>query len=234
MNIGLIIAGGVGARMHMTTPKQFISVKGKPIIVYTIEAFQKNDSIDAIGIVCLRGWEDVVWKYVKKYKLDKVKWLTLGGDTGMESLRNGMEMLRENCDPNDIIVIHDAVRPLISDDIINANIAGVVQHGTAITCVPCTEALLRSDNFETSREVVDRDLIQRTQTPQSLRLSKFIWAHEQAQKQGIVNTVATCTLLCELGEEVYIVRGEGTNFKITTREDIKLMEAYLTCEEGKK
>lgn len=234
MNIGLIIAGGVGARMHMTTPKQFITVKGKPILVYTLEAFQKNEAIDAIGIVCLRGWEEVVWKYVRKYNLNKVKWLTLGGVTGMESLRNGMEMLRSHCDPNDVIVIHDAVRPLISDDIINANIAGVNRYGTAVTCVPCTEALLRSENAETSNEVVDRDLIQRTQTPQSLRLSKFIWAHEEAQKRGITNTVATCTLLCELGEEVHIVMGEGTNFKITTREDIELMDAYLTCREKKK
>jgi len=224
----------VGARMKMTTPKQFLSVKGKPILVYTLEAFQRNEAIDAIGVVCLRGWEDVVWKYVRKYNLSKVKWLTLGGNTGMESLRNGMEMLREHCNPDDVIVIHDAVRPLISDNIINANIAGVHRHGTAVTCVPCTEALLRSEDSETSCEVVDRDLIQRTQTPQSLRLSKFVWAHEEAQKRGITNTVATCTLLCELGEEVHIVMGEGTNFKITSREDIELMDAYLTCMEKRR
>ena len=234
MNIGLIIAGGVGARMNMTTPKQFVMVKGKPILVYTLEAFQRNESIDAIGVVCLSGWEDVVWKYVNKYNLSKVKWLTMGGDTGMQSLRNGMNMLREHCDPDDTIIIHDAVRPLISDDIINANIAGVKQYGTAVTCIPCTEALLKSDDAETSCEVVDRDMIQRTQTPQSLKLSKFIWAHEEAQKKNIVNTVATCTLLCELGETVHIVMGEGTNFKITTREDIALMEAYLTCMEKTK
>lgn len=234
MNVGLIIAGGVGARMHMTTPKQFVMVKGKPILVYTLEAFQKNEAIDAIGVVCLSGWEEVVWKYVKKYNLDKVKWLTLGGSTGMESLRNGMKMLREHCDDDDVIVIHDAVRPLVSDDIINANIAGVKQYGTAVTCVPCTEALLESADGETSGKVIDRDLIQRTQTPQSLRMSKFEWAHEEAIKKGIENTVATCTLLCELGESVHIVLGEGTNFKITTREDIDLMEAYLTCMEKNK
>ncbi|MCD8119012.1 MAG: 2-C-methyl-D-erythritol 4-phosphate cytidylyltransferase [Lachnospiraceae bacterium] len=234
MNVGLIIAGGVGARMQSVTPKQFIMVRNKPILVYTLEAFQRNEAIDAIGVVCLSGWEEVVWKYARKYKLDKLKWLTLGGATGMESLRNGMEMLKTHCKPDDVIVIHDAVRPLVSDDIINANIASVKKYGTAVTCVPCTEALLRSEDSITSGEVVDRDLIQRTQTPQSLKLSKFVEIHEEAQKRGITNTVATCTLLCELGETVHIVLGEGTNFKITTREDIELMEAYLICQEMRK
>lgn len=231
MNIGLVIAGGVGARMNNTTPKQFIVVKGKPIIIYTLEAFQNNSSIDSIAVVCLKGWEDILRKYVRKYGITKLKWIIPGGATGMESLRNGMEALRADCDKNDIIVIHDAVRPLLSDDIINANIAGVVEFGTAITSIPCTEALLYSDNKETSDKVVDRNLIWRTQTPQSLRLEKFVWAHEEAKKRGITDTVATCTLLVELGETVHFVLGQNSNFKITTAEDIALLEAYLTQRE---
>ena len=230
MNIGLIIAGGVGRRMHMTTPKQFIAVNGKPIIVYTLEAFQYNEMIDAIAVVCLRGWENIVWKYVEKYSLTKVRWITEGGDTGMHSLYNGMDLLRSVANPEDIIIIHDAVRPLISDNIINANIAGVEEFGNAITCIPTTEALLATEDGLTSTEVVDRNKIQRTQTPQSLYLSKFIWCHEEAKKRGIKDTVATCTLLVELGETVHFVLGEGTNFKITTQEDIDLMEAYLDCK----
>ncbi len=227
MNVALIIAGGVGARMKMDTPKQFISVKGKPIIVYTLEAFQKNESIDAIAVVCLEGWEDILMTYANKYGIDKLKWITKGGDSGFHSLRNGMLLLKENCDPNDVIVIHDAVRPLVTDDIINANIAGVVQNGTAITVIPTTEALLYSEDSEKSSKVVDRKLVWRTQTPQSLRLSKFIWAHEEAIAKGFTDTVATCTLLVELGEEVHFVLGDGTNFKITSKEDIDLLEAYL-------
>lgn len=234
MNIGLVIAGGVGARMNNTTPKQFIAVKGKPIIIYTLEAFQNNSSIDYIAVVCLKGWEDILRKYALKYNITKLKWITQGGDTGMESLRNGMKILRDNCNEDDIIVIHDAVRPLLSDDIINANIAGVVETGTAITSIPCTEALLYSEDKETSSKVVDRNLIWRTQTPQSLRLSKFIWAHEEAIKRGITDTVATCTLLVELGETVNFVLGQNDNFKITTAEDIGLLEAYLTAREKKK
>ena len=231
MNIGLVIAGGIGARMNNTTPKQFIVVKGKPIIIYTLEAFQNNSSIDAIAVVCLKGWEDILKNYCSRYGITKLKWVIPGGATGLESLRNGMEALKTNCDGNDIVVIHDAVRPLLSDDIINANIAGVVEFGTAITSIPCTEALMYSADRETSDKVVDRDLIWRTQTPQSLRLSKFIWAHEEAKKRGISNTVATCTLLVELGETVHFVLGQNSNFKITTAEDIELFEAFLTQRE---
>ena len=231
MNIGLVIAGGVGARMNNTTPKQFIAVRGKPIIVYTLEAFQNNSSVDAIAVVCLKGWEDILRKYAQKFNITKLKWIASGGDTGMESLRNGMSILRDNCDEDDIVIIHDAVRPLLSDDIINANIAGVHEFGSAITSIPATEALLYSEDKETSSKVIDRSLVWRTQTPHSLTLGKFIWAHEEALKRGITDTVATCTLLVELGETVHFVLGQGTNFKITTPEDIDLLEAYLIQRE---
>ncbi|MFR5875570.1 MAG: 2-C-methyl-D-erythritol 4-phosphate cytidylyltransferase [Eubacterium sp.] len=234
MNIGLIIAGGVGSRMKAKIPKQFMKVEGKEVIFYTLEAFQNNRDIDAIAVVCLHGWEDVLIRGAKEYGITKMleqpdNGIVHGGDTGMHSLRNGMLYLKEHYDNDSIIVIHDAVRPLISQDIITANIVGVKRHGTAITTVPTTEALLQvtEDNPDNSSVVVDRQYIARTQTPQSLRLEKFIWAHEEAVKRGITDTVATCTLLVELGESVHLILGEGTNFKITTQEDIDLMKAYL-------
>ena len=233
-NIGLIIAGGVGARMNAKIPKQFMCVEGKEVIFYTLEAFQKNRNIDAIVVVCLQGWEDSLISGAEKYGITKMlklpdKGIVAGGDTGMHSLRNGMMYLKKNFNHESIVVIHDAVRPLISQDIINSNIAGVKQFGTAITTVPATEALLQTseDTPDDSCKVVDRKYIARTQTPQSLRLSKFIWAHEEAIKRDIKDTVATCTLLVELGETVHLILGEGTNFKITTQEDIDLMIAYL-------
>lgn len=240
MNIGLIIAGGVGSRMKAKIPKQFMKVEGKEVIFYTLEAFQNNRDIDAIAVVCLHGWEDVLLRGAKEYGITKMinqpdNGIIGGGDTGMHSLRNGMLYLKEHYDNDSIIVIHDAVRPLISQDIITANIAGVMRHGTAITTVPTTEALLQvtEDNPDNSSVVVDRQFIARTQTPQSLRLDKFIWAHEEAVKQGITDTVATCTLLVELGESVHLILGEGTNFKITTQEDIDLMKAYLNMWHNK-
>ncbi len=226
-NIGLIIAGGTGQRMKMNVPKQFIKVLGKPIIIYTLEAFEKNKHIDEIVVVCLELWQEKLKKWAEEYGITKLTHIVPGGKTGMESLRNGMQVLKDNYDENDIAVIHDAVRPLISDAIIDTNIEGVKEFGTAITCVPTTEALLQSEDMINSDKVVDRNLIARTQTPQSLRIGKFAWAHEEAQKRGIKDTVATCTLLIELGESVHIVWGEETNFKVTTAEHIALLEAYI-------
>jgi 2-C-methyl-D-erythritol 4-phosphate cytidylyltransferase len=234
MNIGLIIAGGVGSRMKLKTPKQFLKVFDKEVVFYTLEAFQKNRDIDAIVTVCLQGWEEVLLRGAKEYGITKMleqpnNGIVAGGDTGMHSLRNGMLYLKENYDTDSIVVIHDAVRPLVSQDIITANVVGVENYGNAITTVPTTEALLQvdKDNTNVSSTVVDRQYIARTQTPQSLRLEKFIWAHEEAVKRGIVDSVATCTLLVELGEEVNLILGDATNFKITTQEDINLMKAYL-------
>lgn len=227
MNIGLIIAGGTGQRMKMNVPKQFIKVLGKPIMIYTLEAFQNNNNIDEIVVVCLESWIEKLRAWAEEYNITKLKTIVPGGNTGMESLRNGMKALRDNYSEDDIAVIHDAVRPLISDAIIDTNIEGVKEFGTAITCVPTTEALLKSDDMINSSEIVDRNLIARTQTPQSLRIGKFAWAHEEAIKRGIQDTVATCTLLVELGESVHIVWGEETNFKVTTAEHIALLEAYI-------
>lgn len=241
MNIGLIIAGGVGSRMKAKIPKQFMKVEGKEVIFYTLEAFQKNRDIDGIAVVCLHGWEDVLKRGCEEYGITKMlempnNGIIPGGDSGMHSLRNGMEYLRDNFEKDSIIVIHDAVRPLISQDIITANIVGVIRHGTAITTVPTTEALLQvtPENPDNSSIVVDRSMIARTQTPQSLRLEKFIWAHEEAIARDIKDTVATCTLLVELGESVHLILGEGTNFKITTQEDIDLMKAYLDMWRNNK
>lgn len=239
VNIGLVIAGGVGARMNAKVPKQFIKIEGKEVVFYTLEAFQKNRDIDAIVVVCLEGWEDILLRGAETYGITKMlnqpnQGVVMGGETGMKSLRNGMEYLKKHYAGDSIVVIHDAVRPLISQNIITANIASVKKYGTAITSVPATEALLkvRADALNDSDVVVDRSLIMRTQTPQSLRLSHFVWAHEQADKRGIRDTVATCTLLVELGETVHLILGEGTNFKLTTQEDIELMRAYLKLGFG--
>lgn len=231
MNIGLLIAGGVGRRMNMNTPKQFIEVNGKPVIVYTLEAFEKNKNIDEIAVVCLKDWMDDLENWAEKYGITKLTTIVEGGATGMESLRRGMYALSEKYDDEDIIVIHDAVRPLISEKIIDDNIEGVKKYGNAITVLPSNSALLYSEDKVSSNRVVDRDLIANTQTPQSLRLKKFREIHLQAIDKGIKDTVATCTLLVELGNTVYFVDGDEMNFKITTAEHIDLLKAYLNMRD---
>ncbi|MBE6797060.1 MAG: 2-C-methyl-D-erythritol 4-phosphate cytidylyltransferase [Ruminococcaceae bacterium] len=231
MNIALLIAGGIGQRMNMNTPKQFILVNGKPVIIYTLEAFQKNKNIDEIAVVCLKDWVDDLKSWAQKYGITKLTTVVEGGSTGMESLRRGMYALSEKYDDEDIIVIHDAVRPLISEKIIDDNIEGVKKYGNAITVLPSNSALLYSEDKVSSNRVVDRDLIANTQTPQSLRLGKFREIHLEAIEKGIEDTVATCTLLVELGNTVYFVDGDEMNFKITTAEHIDLLKAYLNMRD---
>lgn len=232
MNIALIIAGGIGQRMNMNIPKQFIRVNSKPVIIYTLDAFEKNANIDEIVVVCLKGWVDELKKWVREQNITKLSMVVEGGSSGMESLRNGMHALKGRYKGDDIVVIHDAVRPLVSQKIIDDNISGVKKYGTAITCVPSNSALLYSEDKKTSNKVVDRELIVNTQTPQSLYLKQFIEIHNEALKRGIKDTVATCTLLIELGNEVHLVDGDDMNFKITTAEHIDLFRAYLNINEG--
>jgi len=230
-NIAMIMAGGVGARMKAKIPKQFIVVNNKPILIYTLEVFEKSPSIDEIVVVLHKDWFDITQRYIADYKFKKVKHLVLGGDLGFESIQNGVRFLSENYEGEDIVLIHDAVRPLVNDNIINSNIAGVIENGNAITYIPSTEALLFSDNGEYSEKIVDRDTILRTQTPQSLYLKDLVALHKEAVKKKITNSVATCTLLIELGHKVFPVLGDNSNFKITSPEDIALLKAYLDQNE---
>lgn len=226
-NVALILAAGFGSRANLSMPKQFAVVEGKPVIVHTLEVFNRNRQIDDIIVVILEGWQAVMERYIEEFELNKVKHLVEGGETGQDSIRNGMEFMRDKYDEDDIVIIHDSVRPLVTDEIINSNISGVLLNGTAVTVIPTTEALLHCDNRRDSSKIIDRSTTLRTQTPQSLRLKKLIWAHEEAAKRGIKNSVATCTLLIELGETVHFAWGINSNFKITEGSDIRLFEAYL-------
>ena len=140
-NIVLIIAGGVGARMGQDIPKQFINVYDKPVIVYTLEAFQKHPSIDAIEVVCLDGWHDVLWAYAKQFGIAKLENIVSGGKNGQDSIRNGLyDIASRHNGSDDIVLVHDAIRPMVSNDIISDNIRVCRQYGNAITVVPCTAA----------------------------------------------------------------------------------------------
>lgn len=229
-NIALILGGGIGARTKLATPKQFVIVCGKPIIVYTLEEFNRNWQIDEIVVVVLDGWQTVMERYIKEYQLHKVKHLVKGGASGQESIRNGLELLSQHYHDDDIILIHDGVRPLVDEEIINQNISKVLLHDNAVTVVPSTEVLLRTSDAISSDTVVDRSLVMRTQTPQSLRLRKLKWAHAEAAKRGIKNTLATCSLLIDLGETVHFAEGSSSNLKITTGSDIRLFEAYIKSQ----
>lgn len=230
MNISLIIAGGSGNRMGQDIPKQFMHVDGAPIIVWTMKAFQQHPDIDGIAVVCLKGWETVLQSYANQFSIDKLKWIFPGGDTGFESIHNGIYGLKDaGCDDEDLVLIHDGVRPLLSQEIISSNIAICKAYGYAITGIQCREAILKSEDGFTTNQSIPRDTLIRTQTPQTFRLGNIIAAHEEAKEKGITNTVSSCTLIAELGPQrmMHIVPGSEKNIKITTVEDLEMIKALM-------
>ena len=232
MNIALIIAGGVGQRTNQDIPKQFINVNDKPVIIYTLEAFQKHEEIDAIEVVCLDGWHDILSAYAKQFNITKLKKIVSGGDNGQSSIRNGVYSISEKYSQDDMILVHDAIRPMVSEDIISDWIKTCKEYGSAITSIPCAEAMLYSTDKLKSDKIISRDELLRTQTPQAFTVGKLKSAHEEALKKGITNSVASCTLMIELGERVYFSKGSEKNIKLTTAEDFEIFRALLTAKNA--
>ena len=230
MNIALIIAGGSGNRMGQDIPKQFMHVDGSPIIIHTMLCFQRHPDIEAIAVVCLRGWETVLQSYANQFNITKLKWIFPGGNSGMESIHNGIYGLKEaGCADEDLVLIHDAVRPLLSQDIISSNIAICKAYGYAITGIKCREAVLESQDGFSTKTSIPRDTLIRTQTPQTFRLRSIINIHELAKQKGILDSVSSCTLVAEIQEniEMHIVPGSEINIKVTTVEDLEILKALM-------
>ena len=236
MNIALLIAGGAGNRMGQDIPKQFMHIDGCPIVIRTMMAFQQHPDVHAIAVVCLKGWETVLQSYANQFCIDKLRWIFPGGNTGMESIHNGIYGLRDaGCDADDLVLIHDSVRPLLSQDIISSNIATCKAYGYAVTGIKCREAILESADGFTSTTSIPRDRLIRTQTPQTFRLKNIIEVHEVACRKGITDSVSSCTLVAELGNdiEMHIVPGSEKNIKVTTVEDLEILKALLhTTKDG--
>lgn len=231
-NIALIIAGGVGARMNQDIPKQFIHVYDKPVIVYTLEAFQNHPNIDAIEVVCLEGWYDILSAYAKQFGISKLENIVSGGKNGQDSIRNGLyDIAKRYSDKDDIVLVHDAIRPMVSADIISDNIQTCRKYGNAITVVPCTAAMLKTNDEVSSIEQIPRNNLKVTQTPQAFFIGDLKEAHQEALERGITNSVASCTMYIELGRKLYMSTGSEKNIKLTTVEDIEIFKALLNSQK---
>lgn len=231
-NLALIIAGGSGARMQQSIPKQFLTVNEKPVIVYTLEAFQSHPEIDGIAIVCIEGWESVLWAYANQFNITKLKHVIPGGKNGQDSIRNGVFKLEKHYNSEDIVLIHDAIRPMVSAEIISDCIVTTKKYGCAITVIPCAEAMLQTVDGEISIGSYPRENLKRTQTPQAFPIGKICDLHREALNSGITNSVASCTLMIELGEQVYFSHGSEKNIKLTTVEDIDIFKALLMAKRS--
>lgn len=233
MNIALIIAGGQGVRMGQDIPKQFLHVNGYPIIVHTMKCFQRHPDIDVIAVVCLKGWDSVLKAYANQFGITKLKHIYVGGETGMMSIHNGIYGLKdEGYNNDDLVLVHDAVRPLLSQEIISSNIAICKAFGYAITGIKCREAILESADGFSAFTSIPREQLIRTQTPQTFRLGNIVQVHEAAKEKGITDSVASCTLIAAVGgREMHIVPGSEKNIKITTVEDVEIFKAFLSVEK---
>ena len=225
MNIALLTAAGTGSRMNQEIPKQFLHVNNKPILIYTLEAFQQHPNIDAICVVILKGWEDILCAYAKQYHITKLKYVVYGGATGQESIYNGLQELVKQCTADDVVMIHDGNRPMVSREIIEDSLVTYAKHGSAVAAVPCTEVVFQ---VQETQELLNRDLLQRTQTPHTYRLGDIWEAHCQAREQGIDNMAASCALMHALGRKVYFSLGSEKNLKITTVDDVDIFKALLS------
>ena len=236
MNIAVIFAGGVGSRMNSADkPKQFLCVHGKEIIVHTIEIFQNHPQIDGIICVCVEGWIDFMEELKYRYRLDKIKKIVPGGTTGQLSIFNGLKAAAKEYGLGDnIVLIHDGVRPLISAETITANIESVIKNGSAITTVPAQETIISVDDNEAVNEIIDRSHARLARAPQSFYLKEILACDEEAVAQGLTNMTDSCTLMKYFGKTLACVPGEKNNIKITTPEDFYTFRALSDAKENKQ
>ncbi|QQY79124.1 2-C-methyl-D-erythritol 4-phosphate cytidylyltransferase [Keratinibaculum paraultunense] len=228
MNIGIILAGGIGSRMGIVDkPKQFIDIYGKPIIVYTLETFDNHPEIDYIGVVCLDEWMDDLKILLRKYEINKVKWLIKGGMSRQESVYNAIIAISKDVNDDDILVIHDSVRPLVSHKIISNNISSAKQFGATDTVIPSTDTIIKSLDGLQIHEVPNRSELYIGQTPQSFKFELIKRAHETAIESNKLNSTDDCQLVLDLGEKVKLVMGDKLNFKITSFDDLLLLKAII-------
>jgi 2-C-methyl-D-erythritol 4-phosphate cytidylyltransferase len=221
MNIAIIIAGGSGKRMGQDIPKQFINVYDKPVLLYTLESFERHPQIDAIEVVCIDGWHDVLRAYARQFNITKLKWITSGGETGQESIRNGVFNLEGKADPDDLIVVHDGIRPLVDASVLTDVLVKAKEYGNAVTSMPYNEQifLVNPEDETTTKQYIPRETLRRVSTPQAYRFDLLDEKYHEAfeKKIGIYGSSYTNTMMVELGVTLHFAAGSDRNIKLTTK-----------------
>lgn len=232
-NIALILAGGTGRRMGAILPKQFMEIDGETVLLHTLRAFQQHPLIHDIYLVCMPEWEPFVHAEAKRGEISKLSGIIAAGNTCYDSARRGIEYLAgQEALPGTIVLIHDVVRPLITQDIISRNIAVCLTHGNAITALHSHEAYLKTSDSNTADGLLPRDSLMRAQTPHTFHLATLQRMIRLADERGIHETQSIITLAGELGiTPLHIAHGDLRNFKITEQSDILIYRALKTLEE---
>lgn len=233
MNIGLIFAGGSGVRMNTKgMPKQFLQMNGKAIIIHTLEYFEKCMDIDAIVVVCLEEYIGYLDNLLKINRISKVKKIVPGGTCGQESIYHGLCAAEELAEGNDIVLIHDGVRPLISESLLSASIKMVKEKGNAITVTPATETIIQADEKQTITNIIDRKSCYIAKAPQSFYLKDILKVHRQAIKDNKTDRIDSASLMKEYGYDLHTLEGSNENIKITNPSDFYILRAILEAREN--
>lgn len=234
--VAIILAAGSGSRMDSDIPKQFINVYDKPILMYTLDAFEKHPQIDAIEVVSLSGWGDVVKAYAKQHNITKLRWIVDGGKTVQESIKNGLFNLKPELNASDIVIIHDGIRPLVDQFVLTDVIKVASEKGNAITSLPYNEQIFIIDknNESTTKQYIPRETIRRVSTPQAYCADMITKTYEKAfrENRGIGGTSYADTLMVDMGEKLFFSAGSDRNIKIVTKDDLSLFKAYLKKENS--
>lgn len=231
MNIAIIIAGGVGGRMGQNIPKQFIKVDGKSVLEYTLEGFQIHPMIDAIEVVCIKGWEKEMLDEATDCGITKIKWVVEGGSSAQESIRNGVFNLEGKCSPEDVVIIHDGIRPLVDGEVLTDVIETAKKYGNAVTSLPYNEQIFIVDkeNPTITSSFIPRETLRRVSTPQAYRFDLLDEKYHEAfsKEIGIYGSHYTNTMMIELGVTLHFAKGSDKNIKLTTPDDLAIFRGYL-------
>ena len=235
MNIALIFAGGTGQRMNSRTrPKQFLELNGKPILIHTIQNFEDHPDIDAILVVCLKDWIPYLEELADRYRIRKLRWIAEGGATGQESIRNGLYTLEqdEGVPEDSIVLIHDGVRPLITEDLVSRNIAVAREMGSAVTVTPASETVIQVNGQKEVSDILDRSICMLARAPQTFVLRDILEAHHRAERDHYDQAIDSATLMTHYGTTLHIVEGPVENIKITTPADFFIFRAITEAKEN--
>ena len=233
-SVAVIFAGGSGTRMNTKSrPKQFLEFRGKPIIIYTLELFDNHPEIDGIVVVCLEEWIPYLEKMLRKFEISKIVQVVPGGETGQDSIFFGLRAASMRYSLDSVVLIHDGVRPLITEETITDNIECVKRFGSCITCVPATETFIVS-RHDGGLDIPPRKASLIARAPQSFILSDILSAHQRALSKNRHDFIDSCSMMSHYGYKLHTIMGPMENIKITTPTDYFIFKAMVDVHENQQ
>lgn len=227
MNTAIILAGGVGSRMGVDRPKQFLMVREKPIISYCFDIFQKHSEIDKIVVVVSEEWQGFVEEYAQKFGVTKLCGYAPAGKTRQHSIYNGLKCIEQNAPDTDIVIVHDAARPLVSDQIISDCIKGATEFDGAMPVISVKDTVYQSKDGKKIGQLLKRSELFAGQAPESFKFRKYLDIHNEVSDEEIASTAGSSEIAYRYGMEISMVKGSERNLKITTIEDLETFESIL-------